>query len=266
VAVVRRPVTPDRLATVCWVLWHSAAVQWRTMLTYVTVVTTVVTPAVFLLLTAGTATVSDPPTATRVVVAVGLMSLWTATVWGAGGVLRRELRDGTFAATASGVRSPYLVLLGKSLGNTALSLVLIIPTVAVVTALLRVPDSVDALVRLDVVLLVAVASGTAMGMLLACVFLLTRHGAQVSSALMYPVYLLGGLLVPVGELPAVLRPVSALISLRWITDYAVGSAAGRAPVAALLAAVGLTVLYFVAGQLLFARILGSAREDGRFDQ
>ncbi len=255
----------SRLKAAWWVLWISAVAQWRTMTALISVVTSIVLPAAFLIATSRVAGHGGPDSSTRIVVAVALMSLWTSTVWGAGGVLRRELRDGTFGATVTGLHPPYLVLLGKSLGGTLHALSLIVPTTIVAVLLLRLPVRAADPAWLAVGGLLVVACGTTLGMMLACAFLLTRYGLQLSSALMYPVYLLGGLLVPVSVLPSPLRLVSAAISLRWATQFLVSAAAGRASLVPLGAAAGLTVAYFVVACLAFARIVHLARADGRFE-
>ena len=76
----------------------------------------------------------------------------------------------------------------------------------------------------------------AIGLLVGSVFVLTRHGPQVSSALMYPVFLLGGMLLPPETLPTPLEWVSYGISTRWLTQFIAGAAAGSVDAPALLAA------------------------------
>ncbi len=255
----------SRVGSAGSVLWVSAGIQARTTAGVLTVLTTMVMPATFLVVTSRAVGHPSPGVATRIVVAVGLMALWGTTLWSAGSVLRRELRDGTFGAAVAGLHPPQLVLLGKSLGTTVHAVALITPTTVVMVLLLDLPVQANEPGWLALGVLVVIASGTALGMLLACVFLLTRHGAQLSSALMYPIYLLGGLLIPPETLPAALRPISAMISLRWATEFLVGAAGGRVSLQPLVATIGLTALYFVIGHVAFARIVTQIRRDGRFD-
>lgn len=246
-----------------WVFWVSARMQWRSTVGLFSLVTSLVMPASFLVVTSRVVDHPSPELASRMVVAVVLMSLWASTVWGAGGILRRELRDGTFAAAVSGLRPPQLVLLGKSLGGTMYAVAVALPTTAATVLLLDLPVRVQRPFWVLVGGLVVVASGTALGMLLACLFLLTRYGPQLSSALLYPIYLLGGLLIPPQSLPAVLEPVAAAISLRWATEFLVAATTGRVAVLPLAVAVGLTVLYFGIGHVAFAKVVDLARGDGR---
>ncbi len=259
------PSLTSRWAAAGSVLWASAGVQARTTAGVFSVLTAIVMPATYLVLTSRAVDHPGPEVATRIVVGVALMALWGTTLWSGGSVLRRELRDGTFGAAVVGVHPPQLVLLGKSLGSTLHAAALVAPTTAVMVWLLHLPVRAAAPGWLAVGVVVVLASGTALGELLACVFLLTRYGPQLSSALMYPIYLLGGLLIPPEALPAVLRPIAAVISLRWATEFLVAAAAGRILVLPLAIAVGLTVGYFAVGHLAFAGIVRRIRRDGRFE-
>ena len=96
-------------------------------------------------------------------------------------------RYGTLARCVSGVWSPYLVLLGKSLGATVTSVGAILVSTGVTAAALGLPLSVSHPGWIVVSLVVLVCSGTALGALVSCLFLVTRNGLIWSHALMYPV-------------------------------------------------------------------------------
>ena len=96
-------------------------------------------------------------------------------------------------------------------------------------------------------------------------FVLTRYGPQVTAFLTFPVILLGGMLIPPEILPTPLTWVSALISLRWLQEYLVTSAAGSPNLAALGYAVVLTVGYAAAGIGLFGGIVDRSRREGTLD-
>lgn len=264
--VIRRREPVERLLDAVGLGLASARTQWADMRSSPFVLLLgVVQPAVFLLITL---TPQDEPSAaegTRVAFGVLLTAFWGATVWSGAGILRRERTQGTLIRTVTGVRDPRLVVLGKSLGASTGSILCAAATVAVVMAALRQPMRLDGIGWLAIGLGVTILSGTAVGVLVGSLFVLSRYGPQLSSALMYPVYLLGGMLVPAESLPAAVRWVSWLISLRWLQDYFVTTASGSANVWALLAAVALTVGYVVAGLALFSRSVDLARRDGSLD-
>ncbi|MFF7341856.1 ABC transporter permease [Streptomyces sp. NPDC008163] len=227
-------------------------------------VNSAILPAVFLVITVETGRPA-PDHATERVVAVMLTALWGSTVWMSGGVLRRERTYGTLARCVSGVWSPYLVLLGKSLGATVYSVGAILVSTTLTAAALGLPLKASHPVWIAVALLVLVCSGTSLGALVSCLFLVTREGLVWSSALMYPVFALGGLLIPTGVLPRWLRWVPELISLHWIKDFLVGASTGGVALSSLGVATVLTLVYFSVAGLAYRGSVDVARREGTLD-
>lgn len=221
-------------------------------------------PSVFLVISVETGRPA-PDRAADLIVSVMLTALWGSTVWMSGGVLRRERTYGTLARCVSGVWSPYLVLLGKSLGATVYSAAGILVSTTVTAAALGLPLSVSHPGWAVAALVVLVCSGTALGALLSCLFLVTRDGLVWSNALMYPVFALSGLLIPTDALPEWLRWVPTLISLRWIKECLVGAANGGFAVAPLGIAAILTLAYFSVAGFAYRRSVDVSRKEGTLD-
>jgi ABC-2 type transport system permease protein len=226
---------------------------------------TIVQPAVFLVIFLGRPGPARPAERAVTVIAVLLTCMWGATLWAAGGTLRREVADGTLARNLTGVSDPRLVIGGKCLGSTLLVLGLLSCTAGVTAALTGIRLSPGGALLLIPGLVLVAASGTALGFLLCSVFVLTRHAVHVTAALMYPIFILGGLLIPIRLIPWPLAWLSHLISLYWINQFLDSAAAGTFnPRAAALALV-LTAGYFWAGSLLFTRVIDRARRKGTID-
>ncbi|WP_051370595.1 ABC transporter permease [Streptomyces sp. 142MFCol3.1] len=221
-------------------------------------------PAVFLVIAVETGR-AHPESATELVVAVMLTALWGSTVWMSGGVLRRERSFGTLARCVSGVWSPYLVLLGKSLGATVTSVGAILLSTGVTAAALGLPLSMSHPAWIVLSLLVLVCSGTALGALVSCLFLVTRNGLVWSHALMYPVFAVGGLLIPTDALPAWLRWAPDVLSLHWIKNCLVDGATGGITAAPLGIATLLTLGYFLAAGFAYHRSVETSRKEGTLD-
>lgn len=228
------------------------------------VVPGVVQPAVFLsvtMLAAGQLSVT-----TRAALGCGLLGLWGATVWNFGLVLRAERQLGTLAGIVCRPTGLTLVLVGKGLAAAGRSTVLIALTVAAVSLLTGSPVRIAAPVPFLAALVATVVSATALGLLLSALFLLTRSAIRIAEALTYPVFILGGLLVPVTLLPAWAQPLSTVVSLHWASDLLAAAAAGQPqrPLDwAMLA--GTTVAYAVAAYAVTAVILRKVRRDGTLD-
>ncbi|MET9760113.1 ABC transporter permease [Streptomyces sp. NPDC006372] len=249
-----------------WVLWTCARMQVKAMKgNELGLVIGVVQPVVLILVTVGAHTDEAPEVLTGWTVGVLLTTLWASTVWIAGGILRGELRSGTLARSVTSLRPGFLVLLGKCLGATARALLVISCSVAVTLLMSRAPVTADRPGWMLLGLLASVCSGAALGMLLACILLLTRYGLQVSAALMYPVFILGGLLVPPDLLPGFLHWLPSLISLRWAREFLTNAAAGTVSWQALIWLVALTTVYFLLAVKAFARVIDHARREGTLE-
>jgi ABC-2 type transport system permease protein len=249
-----------------WVMLAAMGTQARSMRgSPVAAVLGIVQPAVFLIVAVRAGQALSAPAATRVVIGVGLTALWASTIWSAGGILAADRASGTLARTVTGLRSPSIVFLGRCLGAT----VRIATFVAVSTiggaVLLGVPVQARQPGWMLVGAVVVLLSGTALGMLLSCLFLVTRHAAAWSALLMYPVFIVGGLMIPQDLIPVELRGLSTLISLRWAAEFLATSAFGAPSWPALAKLVGLTCGYFVAALIVFRWLLLRARQNGTLD-
>ena len=248
------------------VLWVSARAQVRARASAALVVVAIVQPATFLVVTllasSGRAHV-DPR---EVALGAGLTSLWGTTVWSAGAILRIERWQGTLPGILSRPAGLATVLAGKSLGATLYATVLIGATVSVVAAAFGHPLTIERPLAFAAALAATLVSAWTLGFLVACVFLLTRAAGRIAEALTYPVFILGGLLVPLSLLPEQVRPLSWVVSLRWGDDVIRAGAAG-APATArpwlLLAAT--TAVYAAAARIVVGVVLERVRKEGTLD-
>jgi ABC-2 type transport system permease protein len=237
-----------------------AALELRS--TWIVIAVVVLQPVAFLTVALLPSADRSPSHVTRVVIGVALSVSWSATAWGAASILRRERAMGTLARALAGLVDARLIVLGKGLGSAAASTAGGLAMVVAVTAVTRWPVSLSRPDALILGLLVLFVSGSAVGLLVGSVFVLTRYGAQISGLLTYPVLVLAGLLIPLSAIPEPIRSVSAVISLRWLQEFLTSSAAGDPHWTALGWACLLTMTYGVGGWLLFGRVARKARRDG----
>jgi ABC-2 type transport system permease protein len=203
---------------------------------------------------------SDPVHNGNLLISVLLTSFWGSTIWAAGGILRRDQVTGTLARTLVNARTGWLVVVGRCAGAIVTSLVTLVATGGLGLLLLGAPTALPSPLWLAAGFLGVAVSGIALGLLIACVFLHTRHGVQITSALMYPVFIFGGLLIPSRLLPDLLAWVPWLVSLSWARRFVVETDLAAGGVFALI-----TAGYGVGGALLFRRSLRHAREKGTLD-
>jgi ABC-2 type transport system permease protein len=224
-----------------------------------------VVPVSFLVI-ALSGTARTPQRVMPVVWGAALTALWGSTVWMAGGVLRRERTYGTLGRVVTGRYAPFLVLSAKSAGATVYASLVIGASSAVATALLGAPIRFGNPFTVALAIGILFASAIALGTLLSCLFLVTRHGLQWSSTLLYPIFLLGGLMIPPSQLAPWLRWVPYLLSLRWVDQMLVRTAQGHGlDVPALLAATALAALYFIVAWFALRHAVTQARRRATLD-
>ncbi len=99
--------------------------------------------------------------------------------------------------------------------------------------------------------------------LLASAFVLSRVLEIFQNSLSYPLYILGGVIVPVTTLPGWLYPASRIVFLSWSADLLRGAVRGAAPDWAGQAAIiaGLGALALVIGIRLTGRVIDQVRHN-----
>jgi ABC-2 type transport system permease protein len=241
-------------------LAESARLQFQLTRRYpMLILLNVVQPVALLLIVMRSAR-PDPARTGDLLLSVLLTSFWASTIWAAGGILRRDQVIGTLARTLVNSRVGALVVVGRCLGAIVTSLVTLAVMGVLAVLVLGTPVVLPAAPLLIAGFACLAVSGTALGLLIACVFLRTRHGVEITSALMYPVFIFGGLLIPTDIVPEGLRWLSWLVSLSWARRFMVDADPWAAAAFVLL-----TIGYAAVGLALFRRSLVHARVKGTLD-
>lgn len=192
-----------------------------------------------------------------------LTGLWGSTVWAAGGVLRRERNSGTLAKLAMSPQQGFWVLYGKTLGASTLATGLTFTAGIVACRLLHnTTVALGSLTGLVIASVLLIFSSTGLGSALACLFLVSRHGIAWSSLLMYPVFTVGGLLVPPDAIPAYASWIPNTLSLHWIHGFLVDNSSGTFNLWSCAIALGLSILYSAAGYCCYTVTMSVAKKKG----
>ncbi len=248
------------------ILFESARMQARLVLHHpILPVGTVIQPAAFLLIVLSRDHPATRAQTTSILIAVVLTSLWGASLWTSGSILRREIADGTLARSMTSLSDARLVVIGKCAGATVVTFGLLLVTAVAMAAVLRVGIGLGDLADVFVGLVLVAVSGIALGYLFSGIFVVTRYAQHWTAALTYPVYILAGLMIPVAMLPAVARWPSWLISLYWAHRFLAAAADGDFDASSLAAALALTAVYAIAGGIVFMRLIDQARRKGTLD-
>jgi ABC-2 type transport system permease protein len=248
------------------VLLASASNQLRQQWNPAIAVVGIVQPAVFLLVLLFARGGADTIDVAEAALGVGLLALWGVTVWQAGGVLRHEKRMGTLSQILVRPSRFAAVLVGKCLGATVRAVLFIAPTVAVIALLAGDPIVIE---RPGVFALAGgavVLSAGVTGVLFCCLFFLSRAPTRIAEALTYPVFILGGMVVPLALLPEWARYLSTLVPLRWGSELLRAAVSGDPldPQAWMWLALT-TAAYAVVALSLFTRMVDRGRKEGTLE-
>lgn len=203
--------------------------------------------------------------ATAMLVGVALASLWSASLWGAMGILRRERAEGTLGATLTGVPNPLLTVVAKMGGATFLQLLIIGAVLISAAPLFGTELNVQDPTAFSIGIAAVIVGGCAASLLLGSVLVVSRHGFQLTAAVGPPILLLGGMLIPLSALPPWAAWVGLFVNLRWLREFLVSAATGTTQWSALIIALILTCLYAAIGILVFYRMLRRARKEATLE-
>ncbi len=203
-----------------------------------------------------------PDLDSRAVVTTGLMGMWTVAVACSGQIVAHERALGTLEHLLTAPTRFALVVLGRSFVVALVGCVGVIESAVVARVLF---DSQLAMGSLGLALLtlgLAVVTTAAASTLVAALFVLSRTTRVYQAALTYPVFLLGGLMVPVTEYAPWLQVACRGFYLSWLAELAHGSLNSMSWGDAVLPAGATAVL----GLLMWAtghRLLAAFIERGR---
>jgi ABC-2 type transport system permease protein len=244
---------------------ESAIVQLRMFRSSTVLVLGAVQPVAFLsiaLLLPGQAGTS----VTELAIRTGLLSIWSTAIWQAGYVLKSERAQGVLAAIVASPANIVAVLVGKCVGAMIRgSTIVAVATVAISLLIghefriVNVPGFLLALVA-------SLLSAAVLGVLLSPLFILTRAADRIAETLMYPVFIVGGLLIPVGLLPGWAQDLSVLVSLRHGAALVLAAVEGRPQaISDWLLLAGSSTLYGLVGVVLISVVLRRGRQEGTLD-
>ena len=195
-----------------------------------------------------------------------LMAQWAMALLVAGELVETERWYGTLELVVASPTSFAVLLAGRVAAVCALGTVAFVE----VWAVAALGFGLDVTVAHPGLFLAAAAATTlavtGWATVLAAGLVLTRSAHVLRNSLTFPVYVVGGVLVPVSFLPGPLPALSRAVFLSWSADL-LRAAYDRGPVsdsvARLLIILGFALAGFVLGNALLHRSLGCLRASGR---
>jgi len=150
-----------------------------------------------------------------VVLGAGLWSLWGSIVFSSAGDINRERYSHTLSIIFSAPADFRLILLGKIIGNTILSLGSFFLAIFFATALYRNPIIIDNWLLLSFSLILTIITFIIMSIFIAYLLTLSRKTAIYMNCIEIPFTLICGLVFPTEILPRGLQYLAWIFPPTW---------------------------------------------------
>ena len=232
------------------------------------VFTLIFQPILFTILTVGTYLFGGKPSfGVFAIVGAGMVGIWNNNLWSSGQIVNHERNSGTLSLLIASPTSMLLILFGKSLANAVTSVIALGMTFATGTIVYHLSLGISNPLGFFFGLLLTVVALTFLGLVLGCLFVLTRNAGYVMNVANYPIYLFSGLAVPLTILPLWTRPFSYTLVTTWgnlVLNQTAGSLGGNL-VVSFLWLIGLSVIYLCIALWLYKKVEFHAREAGNLE-
>jgi ABC-2 type transport system permease protein len=202
----------------------------------------------------------DPATLVYASLGAAVMGVWTATSVSAGSALQRQRWHGTLELLVAAPTHFSLTLLSMTIATSTIGVYCMVSTLLFGRAVFGIDLPFEDPLALALAIPATIVTIGLLGFLLAVAFARYRTAWALGAMLEYPVWLVGGFLVPLTLFPGWVRPISWALAPTWgmnaIRDAATGVGSPWPDIALCLA---LGAGYTATGVLLTDRILRAAR-------
>jgi ABC-2 type transport system permease protein len=191
-----------------------------------------------------------------------VMGIWSATSTAAGSAMQRERWQGTLELLVAAPTHFALVLLPVTIAMATIGLYSMTATLVWGRVVFGIDVPLAHPFAFAAALVATVVSVGALGFLLAVAFVRYRTAWALGNMLEYPVWLVGGFLVPLSLLPGWVRPISWALAPTWGVDAVRKAAIGGDPMLEIVLCLALGAAYVAVGALVLETVLRAARKDG----
>jgi ABC-2 type transport system permease protein len=188
-----------------------------------------------------------------------VMGMWSATSTTAGGAMQRERWHGTLELLVATPPHFALILLPITLAMATIGIYSLGATLLYGHFLFGIELSIDHPLLFVASIMGTVLSFGALGFTFAVTFVRFRAAWALGNLFEYPVWLIGGFLVPIALFPDWVRPISWVLAPTWGMNAIREAAAGGSALNDLAICLGLGALYVGVGILITERVLRAAR-------
>jgi len=204
------------------------------------------------------------------------MGMWGNTLYSSGYAIEFEKWQGTLEEVMATPSKLLHVIAGRSVSNALFGLTNMIAVLLIAGFGFRVPLGIANLPMFSVALVLTLLSVSALGLIFASAFVLSRSAQTLTNGLEIPLYIISGSMFPIALLPFWIHPAAYILGPTWgvdairlatSQDYATdsfwkGVNANVAMVLDLAVMIVITLIYAAVAVVLFKMVEKRARTTG----
>jgi ABC-2 type transport system permease protein len=148
----------------------------------------------------------------------GLMGMWGNTIYSSGFAIEFEKWQGTLEEVIAAPAKLIHVITGRAISNALFGLTNMLAVLIIAEAVFRVPLGITDPLLFAVSLILTLLSVSALGLIFASAFVLSRSAQALTNGLETPLYIVSGSMFPIALLPFWIHPAAYVLGPTWGID------------------------------------------------
>jgi ABC-2 type transport system permease protein len=148
----------------------------------------------------------------------GMMGMWGNTIYSSGFAIEFEKWQGTLEEVIAAPSKLMHVITGRAISNAFFGLTNMIAILIIAVAGFRVSLGITDPLMFAVSLLLTLLSVSALGLIFASAFVLSRSAQALTNGLETPLYIVSGSMFPIALLPFWIHPAAYILGPTWGVD------------------------------------------------
>jgi ABC-2 type transport system permease protein len=202
----------------------------------------------------------EPGTLLYAALSAGLMGIWSATLFGAGGAINYQRWQGVLEPLIASPPPYALVLFSQTLAAATIGVYSLVSTLLWGRVVFGIPLHFAHPAEFVLAVAVTIVSLGVLGLVIGSSFILYREANALANMLEFPVWIATGAIVPLSLLPGWVHYLSWVLAPTWGYRAIRAAALGGDPWPAIGWCVVLAAIYLAIGQFFLAIFERRARE------
>ncbi len=145
----------------------------------------------------------------------GMMGMWGNTLYSSGFAIEFEKWQGTLEEIVATPSDLLHIIAGRSISNALFGLTNMIAILLIAALVFRVPLGVASPILFAFAIVLTLLSVSALGLIFASAFVLTRYAQVFTNGLEFPIYVISGSMFPIALLPFWVHPAAYVLGPTW---------------------------------------------------